>query len=84
MNLNTSMINNACISIPAFRIEQQKIAQALTDMDSLIENLQSLVKKKQAIKQGAMRQLLTGKTVCLNLQTILMAVKKAQSRPNWV
>ena len=42
--------------------EQQAIAEALSDVDRLIESLESLIVKKRAIKQAAMQQLLTGKT----------------------
>lgn len=41
--------------------EQQKIATALSDIDALITNLEKLIAKKKAIKQGAMQELLTGK-----------------------
>lgn len=41
--------------------EQAAIAEALSDIDSLIFSLQKLIEKKKAIKQGAMRELLTGK-----------------------
>ena len=41
--------------------EQQKIAEALSDMDNLISSLEKLIEKKKAIKQGAMQELLTGK-----------------------
>lgn len=41
--------------------EQQKIAEALSDADSLIASLQKLIAKKKAIKQGAMQELLTGR-----------------------
>lgn len=42
--------------------EQIRIADALTDADHLITTLERLIAKKQAIKQGMMQQLLTGKT----------------------
>ena len=42
--------------------EQRAIAEALSDMDSLIQSLEALIAKKQAIKQATMQQLLTGKT----------------------
>jgi type I restriction enzyme S subunit len=42
-------------------IEQKAIADALTDVDELITNLEKLIAKKKAIKQGAMQQLLTPK-----------------------
>ena len=41
--------------------EQVAIAEALSDVDSLIFSLQKLIEKKKAIKQGAMQELLTGK-----------------------
>ena len=40
--------------------EQVAIAEALSDVDSLIFSLQKLIEKKKAIKQGAMQELLTG------------------------
>lgn len=41
--------------------EQRAIAAALSDTDALIDSLEKLIAKKQAIKQGAMQELLTGK-----------------------
>ena len=41
--------------------EQTAIATVLSDTDALIENLEKLINKKKAVKQGAMQQLLTGK-----------------------
>lgn len=41
--------------------EQEAIAEALSDIDTLIANLEKLIAKKKAIKQGAMQELLTGK-----------------------
>lgn len=41
--------------------EQKAIAKALSDTDELISSLEKLIAKKQAIKQGTMQQLLTGK-----------------------
>jgi len=43
-------------------LEQGAIAQALSDVDKLLESLDALIAKKRAIKQAAMQQLLTGKT----------------------
>ncbi len=42
--------------------EQVRIAAALSDVDDLIAALERLLVKKQAIKQGMMQQLLTGRT----------------------
>lgn len=43
------------------RLEQDRIAEALLDADTLIESLEQLLTKKRQIKQGAMQELLTGK-----------------------
>ncbi len=40
---------------------QQHVSTALTDSDKLITRLERLIAKRQAIKQGIMQQLLTGK-----------------------
>ena len=42
--------------------EQHAIAEALSDVDGLINALEALIAKKRAIKQATMQQLLTGKT----------------------
>lgn len=42
-------------------IEQQKIAESLSDVDALIAALDKKIAKKRLVKQGAMQQLLTGK-----------------------
>ena len=49
------------IAIPSSKKEQQRIANALSDVDTLINNLEKLIAKKKNIKQGAMQQLLTDK-----------------------
>lgn len=41
--------------------EQHRIASALMKVDALISNLDKLIQKKQAIKKGAMQELLTGR-----------------------
>ena len=42
--------------------EQRAIAEALSDVDGLLESLDVLIAKKRTIKLAAMQQLLTGKT----------------------
>ena len=49
------------LNIPPTLTEQKAIADALTDVDELITNLEKLIAKKKAIKQGAMQQLLKPK-----------------------
>ena len=47
--------------VPTSKVEQSNIGLALDDMDDLINSLSTLIKKKNAIKQGAMQQLLKPK-----------------------
>lgn len=54
-------ICDVSIPHPHSKDEQQRIANALSDVDALIANLEKLIAKKKNIKQGAMQQLLTGK-----------------------
>ena len=49
------------IPLPPTKVEQEAIAEALSDADALIEALDQLIAKKRQIKQGAMQELLTGK-----------------------
>lgn len=59
--LNKQILQNLEIAMPPLN-EQHHIASALTSMDNLISSLGKLIEKKKNIKQGAMQQLLTGKT----------------------
>lgn len=59
--INLGPISDVRIALPKTIEEQQRIANALSDVDSLINNLEKLIAKKKNIKQGAMQQLLTGK-----------------------
>jgi type I restriction enzyme S subunit len=58
---NDSLRNNIYVPIPPLP-EQKAIAQALSDMDTLISGLDDLIAKKRDIKQATMQQLITGKT----------------------
>ena len=49
------------VQVPPLR-EQRAIAEALSDVDGLIESLEALIAKKRAVKTAAMQQLLTGRT----------------------
>lgn len=55
-----SLLHNLKIVYPKIE-EQTAIANVLSDTDALIDSLEKLIAKKQAIKQGAMQELLTGK-----------------------
>ncbi|MCB0563112.1 MAG: restriction endonuclease subunit S [Lewinellaceae bacterium] len=58
--INFSTLRTLYLIAPSIA-EQTAIAAALSDMDALIESLERLIGKKQAMKQGAMQELLTGK-----------------------
>lgn len=59
--LNENILSSIPLFLPVDIDEQSAIAEALSDVDSLISSLQKLIEKKKAIKQGAMQELLTGK-----------------------
>lgn len=60
-NLGLGIIRKTPIRLPKKKNEQIAIAAVLSDMDTLIEELEKLIAKKQSIKQGTMQELLTGK-----------------------
>lgn len=61
VHISASNLKEVQIPLPATQTEQTAIATVLSDTDTLIEHLEELIAKKQAIKQGTMQQLLTGK-----------------------
>lgn len=61
-NINQEVLKKLELIFPKKLEEQQKIATALSDIDTLISELEKLIEKKQAIKTATMQQLLTGKT----------------------
>lgn len=58
--LYNGIITSTYVAVPP-KHEQESISSALSDIDALISNLEKLIAKKKAIKQGAMQELLTGK-----------------------
>ena len=58
--ITTEEIRSLQIPFPLLA-EQQRIAKALSDLESLISTTEKLLQKKKNIKQGAMQNLLTGK-----------------------
>ena len=60
-HISPSDIKKFQIPLPPTIEEQQAIASALSDVDTLITAREQLITKKRNIKQGAMQQLLTGK-----------------------
>ena len=60
--LTMVVLKELLIPTPKVIEEQTAIANALSDVDALISELEKLIAKKQAIKTATMQQLLTGKT----------------------
>jgi type I restriction enzyme S subunit len=61
-SLNGRQLRSIPLLVPSDLAEQRRIVAALADADDLIATLERLIAKKQAIKQGMMQQLLTGRT----------------------
>lgn len=61
-NINQDTLKELYLAFPASTKEQTAIANALSDADALISELEKLIAKKQAIKTATMQQLLTGRT----------------------
>ena len=66
-SVNSTEIRDLELKIPDKK-EQTAIAQNLSDMDSDIQALETQRDKTQAIKQGMMQELLTGKTRLISTQ----------------
>ncbi|NTW84473.1 MAG: restriction endonuclease subunit S [Chlorobiaceae bacterium] len=60
-NITSKDIRDFPIALPPTKAEQESIAEALSDVDALIESLEQLIAKKRLIKRGVMQELLTGK-----------------------
>ena len=60
--LNFAQVRQLKFALPLTVVEQTAIANVLSDSDALIDALEQLIAKKQAIKSGTMQQLLTGRT----------------------
>ncbi|HEK2637303.1 restriction endonuclease subunit S [Proteus mirabilis] len=61
-NIGTRALGDISVQVPKLPKEQTAIANALSDVDALISELEKLIAKKQAIKTATMQQLLTGRT----------------------
>ena len=59
--VNRNDLHEIDVPLPPTLDEQEAIAEALSDVDALIESLERLLTKKRQIKKGAMQELLTGK-----------------------
>ena len=60
-HINVGDMKGVLVPVPTTKEEQKRIAEALSDVDSMISSLEKLIAKKKAVKQGAMQELLTGK-----------------------
>lgn len=58
--LAPTRIRNFPVILPSIQ-EQEKIVEVLSDVDTLIADLQKLIRKKKDIRQGTMQMLVTGK-----------------------
>ncbi|MFQ2228007.1 restriction endonuclease subunit S [Aeromonas hydrophila] len=61
-HINVGDLLNFVVAYPPDKFEQTAIANVLSDTDELIDALEQLIAKKQAIKTATMQQLLTGRT----------------------
>ncbi len=68
--LNKSEMNKIEVLISNNKMEQEAIAQVLSDMDAEIAALEARRDKTRAIKQGMMQELLTGRTRLVEPETI--------------
>lgn len=78
-NISKSSLLSVNFPSPPYE-EQTAIANALSDVDTLLTELENLIAKKQALKTGTMQQLLTGKTRLPQFATYTEGEKKGQSK----
>ncbi|HUZ96770.1 MAG TPA: restriction endonuclease subunit S [Edaphobacter sp.] len=60
--ITMSTLTEMSVTLPSDSKEQNDIAEALYDVDALVDGLERLIFKKRDLKQAAMQQLLTGQT----------------------
>lgn len=60
--LNGKIFKNIEITIPSNTSEQKAISSILSDLDNHIDNLGKLIEKKKDIRDGALEDLISGKT----------------------
>ncbi|WP_375185902.1 restriction endonuclease subunit S [Pseudoalteromonas sp.] len=77
--ISTTKLKKYDLPIPPKK-EQTAIANALSDVDALLTELEKLIAKKQAIKTATMQQLLTGKTRLTQFATFTEGEKQGQAK----
>lgn len=60
-NLNKDVVKKVIVHLPTVK-EQKAIAASLSSFDEYISDLAALIEKKKAIREGAVADLMTGKT----------------------
>ncbi len=75
-----TIVNKMLLGLPPELQEQTAIANALSDVDALLTELEKLIAKKQAIKTATMQQLLTGKTRLPQFATYTEGEKQGQPK----
>lgn len=74
-SISKSCIKKIFVTYPSSKDEQERIANALSQVDDLLAALDEQIEKKKLIKQGTMQQLLTGKTRLKGFSGKWMTVK---------
>src|SRR5215467_5424453 len=77
-SLNQEILRNVIVPLPPTKAEQEAIAEALSDADTLIESLDQLIAKKRQIKQGVVQELLRPKKGWVEKRLGNTAVLKAR------
>jgi len=62
LTLNGKTFKNIEITIPSNTSEQKAISSILSDLDNHIDNLGKLIEKKKNIRDGALEDLMSGRT----------------------
>lgn len=60
-SINTQILKGVKAVVPFIKVEQEAIAEALSNADAYIESLEQLIAKKRQIKQGALQKLFIAK-----------------------
>lgn len=60
-NLNKTVVKKVVVHLPSIP-EQKRIARALSEIDDHIDNLAELIEKKKGIRDGALEDLVSGRT----------------------